>query len=121
MKKIIALSLLMLTIAGCAKTGRAWVMNDSPYWDMLYEGWGFHVLGIAGAIVAWVLLKKNWRFQDTWLPLIVAAFSILLFSGIGLTKGYDYIHTMCGWEKKAADCPSYKSREGWDLHPPSGK
>lgn len=114
MKKIVASAFAAVALAGCAKTGRAWLMDNSPYWDMLYEGARFHVGGLVVGGLIWWWLRDNWRFQGTAKPFLAGAAAFCLLSGTGLYRGYDYIHTPCTWEEvHAKNCPDYKMKAEW--------
>ncbi len=117
MKKLALLALLAVALTGCAKTGRAWLMDSSPYWDMLYEGAKFHIGGVIVGSLVWWWLHDNWRFVGTFKPLLAGAAAFCLLSGVGLYLGYDYIHTACTWsEVSAKDCPDYKQKAQWPTH-----
>lgn len=114
MKKLALLALLAVAVTGCAKTGRAWVMDNSPYWDMLYEGARFHIGGVVVGGLVWWWLRDNWRFLGTSKPLLAGAAAFCLLSGVGLYRGYDYIHTACTWDEvRANNCPEYKLKVKW--------
>jgi|SRR5471032_555017 len=117
MKKLASLVLLAIAVTGCAKTGRAWVMDNSPYWDMLYEGARFHIGGLVAAGVVWWCMKDHWKFQYTKTPILAAAAVIVTLSGFGLYRGYDYIHTECtSSEVQTKNCPEYKMTAQWPTH-----
>jgi hypothetical protein len=106
--------LLTVAMTGCAKTGRAWVMDNSPYWDLLYEGAGFHIIAVIVGILIWRWLRNDWRFQGTFKPLLAGVAAFCLISSVGLYRGYQYIHTPCTWnEDRAKDCPEYKLNSLW--------
>jgi hypothetical protein len=44
---------MTVVLAGCAKTGRAWIMDNSPYWDMFYEASRFIIGGAFLGGVIW--------------------------------------------------------------------
>lgn len=118
MKKLTTLAPLVLT--GCTTTPRAWLMADSPYWDMLYEGSPFHLTGIAIAGFVWWWWREDWAFQGGRKSLLIAVVIVSLFIGIGLYRGYKYIHTPCTWSQESQrDCPAYKNKlwrinDQWD-------
>lgn len=119
MKKLALLALLSVALTGCAKTGRVWLMDNSPYWDMLYEGARFHIGGAIVGCLIWWWMRDNWRFQGTYKPLLAGAAAFCLLSGVGLYRGYDYIHTACTWsEVSNKACPEYKLNSQWPMNDP---
>lgn len=116
MKKLVTF-VAVVALVGCAKTGRAWVMDNSPYLDMLYEGTRFHIGGLLIGGLVWWWLNDNWRYQGTNRPFLAGAAFFCILSGIGLYRGYDYIHSSCTWDEvRTNNCPNYKLKAEWPVH-----
>lgn len=117
MKKTVGLVLVTIVLAGCAKTGRAWLMDNSPYWDMFYEASRFIVGGAVLGGVIWWWFRDTWRFQGSAKPLLAGLVVFCIFSVFGLYRGYNYIHTACTARQDAdRDCPAYKMAPDWKVN-----
>jgi hypothetical protein len=101
---------IAFVLSGCAKNGRAWLMDNSPLLDMLFEGWKFHFGGLllAGLMFWW--FRLSYKYRGTWTPLLAAAAVAVSFSSYGLYVGYEYTHAPCEGDKR--DCPTYKVERG---------
>ena len=81
---------------------------------MLYEGTRFHISGLLLGGLAWWWLQDTWKYEYTKIPILTAAAIVVVLSGYGFYRGYDYIHTACsGQQMRTNDCPNYKLSPDW--------